>query len=123
MSTPSRLLETLRRIPDEIILAIAGQDFDGADGARCVCGWAFRESLARELNVDPAGEETFGASLMFNSADLCAERFGGESGEWSDIYGSAFTEGSGSYRELEFAFVGRLDEIVCGAPTSEGRER
>ena len=95
-------LDTLRRIPADIILAIAAQDFDEQRGSSCVCGWALRESIARSANVAPEEIQTGYAPYG------CADRFGGDMEEWERLYYGACQ----STRNVERAFVKRLDEIV-----------
>ena len=101
-------LRTLQRIPDDIILAIAAQDFDERDNERCVCGWAFREKFARETRVDPNGDAACYA--MYDAEMQCADRFGGGEHEWSLLYMGACND----MPNVETAFVSRLDEIVQG---------
>lgn len=102
---PSRdYLATLRRIPDDIFLAIFSHDFDEGDGDRCVCGWAMREGIARVLGVDAdATDET-----NYESYETCQRFFGGDEREWLDLYYDAASRSS----EVEMAVVDRLNEIV-----------
>jgi hypothetical protein len=103
--TPEQYLSTLQRIPDDIILAIAAQDFEEGSPARCVCGWAVRESIARAAGIDADTVELSSCLLTLD----CVERFGGERDEWLHIY-----YGVMDFRApaVETAFVDRLNEIV-----------
>lgn len=114
---PAEYLKTLQLIPDDIVLAIAAQDFDEADRLRCVCGWAIRESFARQLAVDPRSTEI--TRLYTDTPLTCSQRFGGETVDWAILFIGAEHDTA----SVETAIVDRLDEVVCGAPTSEGRER
>lgn len=102
-------LETLRRIPDDIVLAIFAHDFDEGHGEQCVCGWALRESMTRELNM-PAEDVLVGLPIT-----RCHGRFGGSLREWDDLYWGA----SNNTAQVENAVVDRLDEIVCRRAVSE----
>lgn len=121
MANPASYLATLRRIPDDIILAIAAQDFEENRARQCVCGWAFRESLARELNRDADTPlSTTEAWLAIDSEVRCHERFGGRARQWSRLFIGA----SEDTPNVEAAFVDRLDEIVrVPAPRRRSRSR
>ncbi len=104
MSAPETYLDTLRRIPDDIILAIGAQDFDECSFERCVCGWALRERLARELNVEPESVK----AEIFTVPGRCSELFSGDYTEWHALFQGAMMD----TLNVETAFVDRLNEIV-----------
>lgn len=108
MSAPRSYLKTLQRIPDDIILAIAAQDFEESRASRCICGWAFRESLARELNRDPNDASIAPSYVLVDSEIRCHERFRGGLREWQRLFVGASTDTP----NVEAAFVDRLNEIV-----------
>lgn len=113
--TEDSVLETLRRVPDRIILAVAARDLEFFDNSRCLCGWVVREAIAEIRNMRASrtklpqleGDRYF----TVNADDECAKRFGGTWYEWHEIY-----IGVTRYDDLpiiESAYVRRLDE-ACG---------
>lgn len=94
MTTTAQYLETLRRIPDDIVLSMAARPIEPWRFDQCICGWAAREAKARTLNVDATETEAYLADRD------CTAAFGGEPREWADIFGGIVTT------------AGRLDEMV-----------
>lgn len=80
---------TLDRLPDEIALAIGLRVFHEYDGAACVCGWAIRETIARETNVDPdlVNAPTTPSGWRYTVTEELGRRFGGTDSEWNAIFG------------------------------------
>lgn len=97
---------TLRRVPDDIILAVATRPIELRESQECVCGWMARETHARRMNVDAAERAT---RLSVTSA--LADTYGGsEFDEWCPInwaYGSQIKA-----ENLERAFVERVMEAA-----------
>lgn len=126
MLTEQSVLETLRRVPDRIILAVMGRDVNLFDNATCLCGWLLREKLAEIQNVGasevPLPQRQ--ASWTNGSVDIasdagCVEQFGGDEDEWNAIHeGVMDDEESDEYGNpqepnqhiIERAFVQRVDE-------------
>lgn len=96
------MLENLRRIPDDVILAMASRDIEPSNAFKCVCGWAARE-LHSKLNGTDADNNT-GEIFV---TEYLAEQLGGN---WLDING-AFTT-TDSLDALEKAFTDRVSEVV-----------
>ena len=75
---------TLDRIPDDVALAIGLRVFDedalSSDQA-CICGWAIRESIAREVGRDAEDIDFVGEIV-----NGCVGRFGGELRDWVHIF-------------------------------------
>lgn len=76
---------TFMRLPRDILLAIAGRDIQPRRWDRCVCGWIFRESLARELGR-PASEVNLDTVASSYPPSECAHRYGGTYDEWLNVY-------------------------------------
>lgn len=97
------ILDTLRRIPDDVILAMAARPIAPSNAFECVCAWAARE-LHSKLNGTDADNNV---SDMFFIGYL-TEQIGGE--YWIDIndaFGAPDT-----LVDLENAFTDRVSEIV-----------
>ena len=73
-------LETLRRIPDDIVLSMMTLDLVLEEPSRCLCGWAVRESIARATNR----EASFVATEFV--PEQVVREFGGTYDEWDAIY-------------------------------------
>jgi hypothetical protein len=103
-----RYLATLRRIPDDVILSMATRPINLNSAAECVCGWAAREIVARQQNIDAED------AAPFDPTGVLADTLGDDAadwwGEWSRINGAGPGEESGD--ELEEAFVERVLECV-----------
>lgn len=74
---------TLDLLPDAVALAIGLHVYDDdalRHGRTCVCGWAVREAIARQANVE--------ADAVSGAGDptRCTEVFGGSVREWQDIW-------------------------------------
>ena len=110
-------LGTLRRIPDDIVLAIFAQDFYEGANDRCVCGWAVRERMARQFNAPPENVRLPQVPVMDGSPVLCDEDsfvvaqhlFGGSCEEWRALWDGAAWDTFA----VEEAVVDRLNEIVA----------
>lgn len=126
MITEQSALETLRRVPDRIILATMGRDLNLLANNACLCGWFVREKLAEVRNVG-ASEITDLPAYAENAADAadeqCSDLFGGSHNEWEEIfYGVTHDDREdmfGDPREcdadiIERAFVSRVNEAVFG---------
>lgn len=111
--TVDEILETLRRLPDRIVLAVMGRDLDLADGERCLCGWALREKIAELKNVGASTVRTTDApDGGWHVPIACANQFGGDELEWEAVF-----VGATNHEELpviEAAWVQRVDEAVYG---------
>lgn len=105
MKTAAEFLTTLRLIPDDVILSMATRDIDLPDAWMCVCGWAAREVVARQRNVDAA--EVGG---VFVTPLLANELGGDEYTEWLPINHAWCYPGQPE--ALEEAFVDRVLECV-----------
>jgi hypothetical protein len=109
-------LETLRRLPDDIVLGLAGSDFDESDGARCIVGWAVRGAIAKRLGlpVEQVGQsawiyETPRGFATRDWSQEAAHLFGGTEAEWDRIYMGVVTD---RMPLIEEALAERLDEIL-----------
>jgi hypothetical protein len=97
-------LNTLRRLPDDVILSTATRDIDVNVTFRCVCGWTAREIQAREQNCD-AGE-AFNGSLVKTLMRTAGGRFA----EWQRV-NHAFCDQQTAVA-LEEAFTRRVMEAA-----------
>jgi hypothetical protein len=77
-------LDTLERIPDDIVLSALTRDLDLFNGQTCLCGWVLREKLSQVTGKDAETIEvdTFERSVP----EECAKEFGGTYEEWDSIY-------------------------------------
>lgn len=89
MDTVTRgFLRTLRRIPDDVVLAVATRDLDLNNPQQCLCGWAIREQLAA-MNGVAAEEKIAGVGGVIVDRlvpEQAAALFGGTSKEWTALY-------------------------------------
>ena len=110
-------LETLRRIPDDVFLAIWASDFDEQAANSCICGWALRHNLLKVTGRDPVTDGDGMDDPLYTDLPsvTLAARFGGESGEWREVFTGAASEYFGP--EVELAVVDRLNEILSDTPT------
>lgn len=113
--TEQSVLETLRRVPDRIILATMGRDLDLYDNSACLCGWFVREKLAEIQNrgastVSLPRIQTFWGDSPRSTREMSVEMFGGTALEWRDIH-TGVTEDE-TVGVVERAFVRRVDEAV-----------
>lgn len=98
-------LDTLRLVPDDIILSMATRPISLDDAYECVCGWAAREIVARDRNLDAADQGTRKCYVI----GVLEDRLGGENHEWSRINGAGYGP---TEKALERAFVERVLEAV-----------
>lgn len=96
------ILDTLRRIPDDVILAMASRDIQPSNTFECVCGWAARE-LHSKLNGTDADNNTGEVRITA----YLAEQLGGN---WHSINGAYIDDDI--LVDLENAFTDRVSEIV-----------
>lgn len=117
--TEESVLATLRRVPDRIILATMGREYDEWSNSSCLCGWFVREKLAEIQNVGastttlptyPVQPGQTWVPGVRNSHEVCAEMFGGSVAAWEDIW-MGVTNGE-VIPVIERAFVRRVDEAV-----------
>lgn len=98
---------TLRRVPDDIILAVGSREIDMGDGNTCVCGWVIREHIAR---LTAAAPESIDAYANYgtdgNPRRKCTDAFGGTDEEWSRVYLAP----SWKIADLEIALAQRIKE-------------
>lgn len=107
MRRVAKYLNTLRRIPDDIVLSMASRDVNPNNGNTCICGWAIRESVARALNCD--AEATSVLDILAIDRNL-ANAFGGTKDEWASLY---FDAGMYGYpAAVEEAFTRRVMEAA-----------
>lgn len=82
-------LKTLRRIPDDVVLAVATRDLDLENPQRCLCGWVIREQLAA-MNGVAAEKKKAGIPSSewgdFDVVEHAVELFGGTYKAWDDIF-------------------------------------
>ena len=112
-------LKTLRRIPKDVVLAVASRHIQPDKNNFCLCGWAVREMMAR-FNGAPAerkrAPEGLDANGEWRDAALESARlFGGNLGEWYEVYYGITDspESSGSrYADVETAFTLRVMECA-----------
>lgn len=101
-------LQLLRRVPDDIILALGCREFDMGDGDCCICGWAVREALARVRSV--AAEQIMGDDGWDCRAySTCAALFGGSEEDWRRLYYDV--DNPWKLPDIEAAFAQRLNEV------------
>lgn len=111
----ARYLATLRRIPKEIVLDMAFRDFDMGDPDTCICGWAFRESLAARSDVDASNVSgpVMASDRDELTSDFTCRRlaavFGSTRDAWNEIYWGV-TGTSALF--IEEAFTLRVQECV-----------
>jgi hypothetical protein len=107
----ARYLDTLRRLPDDVVLDMAGREFDMDSYTTCVCGWAVRIELAKQTRgATPDNQDVRGWV-----PETCEDLFGGTTQEWNSIFHGVLAWGSGDYDILpliELAFTIRVDEAV-----------
>lgn len=99
------MLETLRLVPDDVILAVATRNIQLDSAFRCVCGSIIRELWSIEQDVD--FENVNFSNTIIEGLHM---RLGGEPKDWYDING-AYGDPVDA-EALELAFVSRLDECV-----------
>lgn len=108
MSAYQQYLKTLRRVPDDVILALGTREFEMDDGPTCLCGWIVKETLEKLKGIGLKLKE-----VEFDSWDTgnsCQRLYGGSYGEWQDIFGGVTEEDN--FPNIERAFVNRVIEAV-----------
>ena len=120
--TEDSVLDTLRHVPDRIILAVMGRDLDLNRGNVCLCGWFVRERLAEMRNVAASSlcamdANDVTAGLWEPVYGWCSRMFGGTEDDWNEIYygaagmlPSGFDDDPSLVPIIESAFVRRVDE-------------
>lgn len=110
--TEDSVLETLRRVPDRIILATMGRDLDLNSSNRCLCGWFVREKLAEISNVGASTTNVWDATGT-GPITQAVRHFGGTREEWSEIFhGVEYRNETTLLPIIEAAFVRRVEEAV-----------
>ena len=107
-----RALATLRRIPDDVILAMGTVEYSMGAGQFCVVGWALRQDVLAATGEDNA----------HGTAPDAKARFGGTLAEWDNIFSGVCYDtrepsddrklNEACLPEIELAFVQRMDEAV-----------
>ena len=98
-------LQTLRLLPDDIVLAVAGREIEPSEPSSCLCGWAMREGFARVLD-QPASE----LRPLADPSQWLAVTYGGSYGNWDDIFLGITDQASAPL--IEEAFTFRVLECV-----------
>ena len=112
--TEQSVLETLRRVPDRIILATMGRELEFSSNSSCLCGWVLREKLA-EIRNCPASKVSW--MSYGGTPEELANHLGGEDKQWAEIFYGVCNPRE--LRTIERAFVRRVDEAVFGRPAKE----
>ena len=107
--TEQSVLETLRRVPDRIILATMGRELDLGQGDTCLCGWCVREKLAEIRNVGASTVDPYADWNAGNPRKQSQNLFGGTMQEWQNIYWGVM---DARMPIIERAFVRRVNEAV-----------
>ncbi len=105
-------LRTLRRIPADIVRAMATRPINPTSPVECLCGWALREQRGREVGCD-AGDLPIGTQSMMGTPESCSQVFGGSIAEWERVFIDIVHEHHAP--KVELAFVRRVAE-ACGRP-------
>jgi hypothetical protein len=106
MSTYRQYLNTLRRVPDDIVLAVATRNVEPLFSDRCLCGWFVREQV-EQMTGSSADEMDLPYSATI---PRCIESFGGTEAEWYRLFRDIYPEPTGA--SVERAFVERVLEAV-----------
>lgn len=77
-------LETLRNVPDDVVVRAAGHTLDLQDPNRCICGWVLREAIATMRDVSVRNVNVLNGKGTV--AEQCSRIFGGTAAEWEAIY-------------------------------------
>jgi hypothetical protein len=99
----------LARLPDEVMLEIAGHEFEMCNENSCVCGWALRAVIARLEghyidDVDIWYADGYGGDVP----GTLAKYVGGTSKAWERLFYAVTDE---RLPAVEYAFVRRLNAI------------
>lgn len=100
-----KMLETLRLVPDDVILAVATREIHLGSAFHCVCAYIAKELWSIEQNVDVAVVKF--PSTIEDGLDYA---LGGGQSAWYTINTAYITPEESE--ALELAFVDRLDECV-----------
>jgi len=125
-----RFRRLLRRVPDEIILAVASRHLELGEPTQCVCGWVIREAIGGLAQQDPEeislgldfeeswvedGPRTIPRRLRRKLDDaggippnMCAALYGGRPDSWEMLYYGVTDEADPDYAPIEQAFVERV---------------
>lgn len=98
---------TLRRVPDDIILAVGSREIEAESSQQCLCGWVLRETIAKCAGIDAVDVE-----YQNGVCGLLARRIGGSWLEWFQIF-QGITDAR--VYDIELAFVARVREAAGGA--------
>lgn len=107
--------KTFKRIPDDIILYIAGSELDLGDPKTCVCGWALNAAILAGTKRAKAFKERFSLypdinDPMSSGPDEMVHVFGGEPWEWAIIYYGVVMRDVTPF--IELAFLRRLQKAL-----------
>lgn len=113
-------LDTLRRIPDDIVLAVAGREINPHDAETCICGWAVREYVSEMANVDARSVDNCNCDRnvravyrnmdSFDTPSRCHTAFGGSYERWADVFTNIVAPSES--RAIEEAFLWRVMEAA-----------
>ncbi|MFI5230735.1 MAG: hypothetical protein ACHQWU_16810 [Gemmatimonadales bacterium] len=103
-------LATLRRVPDDIMLAVGSRDFALSTTERCVCGWVVREAIAKLTATPDAAEVSpYRNAVCANVIDGCKKLFGYDGYEWDFLFQGVLSE---ALPAIEEAFTLRVMEAA-----------
>jgi hypothetical protein len=98
-------LRTLRRLPKDIVLEIAGREILPSKPSQCLCGWALRIGLAKQLDADPSEMQPF---VDF---DKLVALYGGTEQQWHELFWEIGNTDEEIAVAVEQAFMQRVMEI------------
>jgi hypothetical protein len=110
-----RALTTLKRVPDDIVLATASRDIELHSGNSCLVGTFVREKFVQMSTLDfehtdANSAPNMGATYYCDVQKNAAELFGGTEKEWDFIFSGVVTPHL--HGPIELAFVKRVDLAV-----------
>ena len=120
--TPRQMqyLTTLRRLPDDVVLEVAGHELDLVDSYACLCGWALRAVMAKlqRVSIDTWSSYRMEDYEAYRDArgldagvpELLSEKVGGTREEWSNIFDGVICDLA--LPDIEFAWTIRVAEAV-----------
>lgn len=108
-------LATLRRVPPNVVRAVATRNIVPSDGATCLCGWFVREMVAQMTHVDADAVDPYDCRIglsdpVWNPRTGSQQFFGGTREEWIRIYVDIISDDDGRF--VEEAFARRVAECV-----------
>lgn len=110
-------LQTLRRVPDDVILAVATRDIELGQGQSCLVGWVVREHLAAILQQPADDINAYGdgddEDEDWTPWERAAKLFGGTLREWCNLYTDVEAWEDEARAATEIAFVDRVLEAVA----------